>query len=397
MSLPPVAGHEELRRRLAAAAICGGLPQSVLLRGAPGVGKQRLALWLAGLLQCEQDTGCGECRSCRLVSELQHPDVHWYFPLERPKRVAANKLREKLEEARVAELDARRVEPLRRLSGDAPTGLHLGTIENIRQRASRRPAMGPRTVFVIGRAEQMVSQQASQEAANAFLKLLEEPPEDVYIILTTSRPSALLPTVRSRVLSIRVLPLADEEVAAFLESEADLGPEEARRLARLAGGSIGRSLQFSAGEKDGYDEAERLLRAALGGNRANRLRYSLALSARGARGGFLRTLEATGELLRDQLALGTGNAESALDIERARRLSPEPLAAEALLAGLESLEQAKRAAAGNVNPQAVAASLLAELAATLAPPRAGAAAARRDATRPSRSSTRRPMRKAGRP
>jgi hypothetical protein len=87
------------------------------------------------------------------ASELQHPDIHWYFPLERPKRVAANKLREKLEEARLTELDARRADPLRRLAEDAPTGLHLGTIENLRQRALRRPAMGPRTVFIVGRAE----------------------------------------------------------------------------------------------------------------------------------------------------------------------------------------------------------------------------------------------------
>jgi DNA polymerase-3 subunit delta' len=367
MSLPPVAGHEELRGLLMDAATAGRLPQSVLIRGAPGIGKQRLALWLAAVIQCERQTGCGKCQSCRLAFDLQHPDIHWYFPLERPKRVATNKLREKLEEARLAELDARRAEPLRRLPDDAPTGIHLGTIENLRQRAIRRPAMGPRTVFVVGRAEQMVSQRASQEAANAFLKLLEEPPEDVHIVLTTSRPGSLLPTVRSRVLSIRALPLTDDEVASFLDAETEIGTERARGVARLAQGSIGRALQIVAGDEDGYDEAERLLRAALSGQRADRLRYSLSLSARGARGGFLRALEATGELMRDQLALATGNTESALDIERARRLSPEPLDAEALLAGLESLEHAKLAAAGNVNPQAVSASLLGELAVVLAP------------------------------
>lgn len=366
MSLPAIAGHDQLRRLLAKAAGSGRLPQSVLIRGAPGIGKQRLALWLAAVLQCERQTGCGECRSCRLALDIQHPDIHWYFPLERPKRVAASKLREKLEEARLAEIDARRNEPLRRSVTDAPTGIHLGTIENLRQRAIQRPAMGPRTVFVVGKAEQMVSQQASQEAANAFLKLLEEPPEDVHIFLTTSRPGSLLPTVRSRVLSIRALPLANEEVAAFLEAETEIGTDGARRVARLAQGSIGRALQIIAGEEDGYDEAERLLRAALSGKRTDRFRYSLSLSARGARGGFLRTLEATGELMRDQLALATGNPESALDIDRARRLSAEPLDAEALLTGLQGVEHAKLAAAGNVNPQAVSASLLSELARALA-------------------------------
>ena len=126
------------------------IPRGTLARGA-------VVVWLAGLLQCELGTACTECRSCRLLAELQHPDVHWYFPLERPRRVAASKLREKLEEARLAELERRRAEPLHRSAEDAPTGIHLGTIENLRARAMSRPAMGPRTVFVIGRAEQMVT------------------------------------------------------------------------------------------------------------------------------------------------------------------------------------------------------------------------------------------------
>lgn len=361
MTLPPVAGHEELRRRLAEAASVGRLPQSLLLRGPPGIGKQRLALWLAGLLQCEEGSACGACRSCRLADGLQHPDIHWYFPVERPRRAAPNKLREKLEEARLAELDLRREEPLRRAADDAPTGIHLGTIANIRQRAIRRPAMGPRSIFVIGRADRMVSQQASQEAANAFLKLLEEPPAGVYIFLTSSRPQALLPTVRSRVFSIRVLPLTTEEVASFLESEAGTPASDALRIARRSQGSIGRALSILAGEESGYDEAERLLRAALDGSRSDRLGYSLSLTARGARGGLLGTLDAAEELLRDRLALATGNEEAALDAERARGLSSRPLEADRLLRALESLEEAKRAADGNVNPQAVSVGLIAAL------------------------------------
>jgi DNA polymerase-3 subunit delta' len=360
-----MAGHEHLRDGLAAAARSGRLPQSLLFRGPPGVGKQRLALWLAALLQCERRTGCGECRSCRLAAKLQHPDIHWYFPVARPTRVAANKLREKLEQARLDELEARRTEPLRRPPDDAPTGIHLGTVENLRQRAVQRPAMGPRSVFVIGRAEQMVSQRASPEAANAFLKLLEEPPDGVHIFLTSSRPRALLPTVRSRVLSIRVLPLSEEEVAGFLETEAGADARLARRTARLSQGSIGRALEILGGAEGGYEEAQELLRAALSANRADRLRYALALSSRGARGGFLRVLDAAGELLRDQLALATGSPEQTLDAERAVALSPMPLDADGILAGLASLERARIAATGNVNPQAVSAGLLSELASAL--------------------------------
>ena len=63
--LRPIAGHEAIRERLETAARTGRLPQSMLLHGPAGVGKQRLALWLARLLLCERQTGCGECQSCR--------------------------------------------------------------------------------------------------------------------------------------------------------------------------------------------------------------------------------------------------------------------------------------------------------------------------------------------
>ena len=76
--------------------------------------------------------------------------------------------------------------------------------------------MARRKVFVIGDAERMVAQEGSDQAANAFLKLLEEPPEDTTIILTSSEPGALLPTIRSRVVAVRVPPLSGAEVSAFL-------------------------------------------------------------------------------------------------------------------------------------------------------------------------------------
>src|SRR3989454_735041 len=92
MPLPPLIGHERVKTRLAGAHATGKLPQALLLAGPRGVGKQRLALWLAQLIQCEAPGStqepCGECRSCRLVLSLQHPDVHWFVPLELGKRGA---------------------------------------------------------------------------------------------------------------------------------------------------------------------------------------------------------------------------------------------------------------------------------------------------------------------
>ena len=87
MPLPPLVGHLETRRRLARSARAGTLPQVLLFTGPTGVGKQRLALWLAQLVLCERkdDEPCGACRACRLVEGLAHADVHWFVPIPRPK------------------------------------------------------------------------------------------------------------------------------------------------------------------------------------------------------------------------------------------------------------------------------------------------------------------------
>src|SRR6266481_472858 len=90
MALPPLVGHERVKSRLAGAHATAKLPQALLFEGPRGVGKQRLALWLAQLIHC-QDRGaapepCGKCQPCRLVLNLSHPDVHWFVPLEPSKK-----------------------------------------------------------------------------------------------------------------------------------------------------------------------------------------------------------------------------------------------------------------------------------------------------------------------
>ncbi len=82
----PLYGHASLRKRLARSAASGRLPSSLLLHGPAGIGKQRLALWLAQLLLCAgEDPPCGRCQHCRYMAELQHPDLHWLFPRPRLK------------------------------------------------------------------------------------------------------------------------------------------------------------------------------------------------------------------------------------------------------------------------------------------------------------------------
>ena len=369
MSLHPVVGHAELQARLTRAAESGRIPQSLLFRGPPGIGKQRLALWLASLVQCESPAGrpCGQCTSCRLAADLQHPDIHWFFPLPSPKKVSGDRRRQKLEEARVAELEARRANPLWTTGGDEAASIFLPIVEEIRARAVRRPAMGRSSVFVVGDAERMVPQASSPEAANAFLKLLEEPAADTLVFLTSSRPGALLPTIRSRVLEVRVTPPSPVEAQAFLVEHAGMDEAEAAAAARRTEGSIGTVLGLaSEGTADVRMEAGSLLACAVRGSRSDRLRLAAGYPHAGARGAFSGMLDVLERTIRDAASVAAGVPNAVLDPGIADRITEvRSMPPERLVDAARHVETARDAASGNGNPQGIVAVLLADLAATL--------------------------------
>ena len=257
MPLHPLYGHEALRARLVGASTSGRLPQTILFDGPRGVGKQRLALWLAQTLLCETGGGkrapCGECGACRLVQKLSHPDLHWFVPVELEKKSAdADKQVELAEEALAEELAARREQPLYQ----PPSGLASHGIASARllqRRLRLTPVMARLKLFIIGDAERLVPQRANPDAANAMLKALEEPPADTVFMLTSSEPDALLPTILSRVVRVRVGRLPDSVMTELAQRQLGLTsqPELAKRVTG-AEGSIGRLL---ATETEGYGKA----------------------------------------------------------------------------------------------------------------------------------------------
>jgi DNA polymerase-3 subunit delta' len=358
---------------LATAAHAGNLSQSLLVHGPAGIGKERVALWLAQLVLCEQpgETGpCGVCRNCRFVDRLEHPDLHWFFPLPRPDAPTPEKLRDKLEEARGAELVARRANPHHVPQFDKAPAYFMGTIQNLQRIASVRPSVGSRKVFVVGDAEAMVPQESSPEAANAFLKLLEEPPADTTLILTSSNPGALLPTIRSRVLPIRLLRLSQEDVMEFLVRELSMDRAEAATLAGISEGAIGRALRLApgaggAGTLQRMRETSRdLLAAALADNDAARFAAANAVAPSGARGEFTGVLGALALWLRDLMAVAAGAQDSVAyatpaDEALLRKLASRPgVRAEGVARAILRVQEAQELAAGNVNPQLILADLL---------------------------------------
>ncbi|TFG53076.1 MAG: hypothetical protein E4H37_04245 [Gemmatimonadales bacterium] len=362
MTLHHLVGHHEARRRLARAHAQGRLPQVLLVSGPKGVGKQRLALWLAQLIFCEVpgEEPCGDCRQCQLVTRLGHVDLHWMVPILRPKAADHDRQVEEAALLVAQAVDERRKTPLYGPpDGMASHGVAVARL--IARRASLTPVEGRRKVFIVGDAERLVPQEASPEAANALLKLLEEPPADTVFILTAADPKALLPTVRSRAVPRRLGPLADDEVRGFLASQVDPPLEGAvldERVA-LAEGSIGRALWEVDEAAKARAEALEFLGAALG-DRAQLLDRALKQAPWSARGDFTGMLQALGEALSDA-------ARTAL-AQEPRRPVPgflhgrEPAA---LARALTLVADAEEAAQGNVNPQLLLAVLGERLGATL--------------------------------
>lgn len=353
MPIVPLFGHEELRRRLAVARARGALPASILFHGPRGAGKQRLALWLAQLQLCGSpgDEPCGTCQHCRFLHELRHPDLAWYFPRPRLKDSDPDLAEVRADYA--GAIAERVVEDGLYSPPSGAEGIFIATVRALVQQAAMSPALGKRKVFVVGDAERMVPQEGSEQAANAFLKLLEEPPDDTTVILTSSEPGALLPTIRSRVTAFRVAPVAPAAMRSFLDHpavmkrlKAERVPASAADRLTFAAGAPGRLL-WGAEWSMAMETAERML-AGVGSQSSSR-RYEEAwqqASSR-ARGSFADTLDALSVALhaRARDAASQGSERRAFGAAKA----------------MEAIELAKERITTNVNPQLITVNLLREI------------------------------------
>ncbi len=349
MPLVPLFGHEALRRRLAESADRGALPASILIEGRRGIGKQRLALWLGQVLLCsgEGEKPCGRCTNCRYSAELVHPDLRWFFP--RPRQANAYPAVQEILDDQAEAVHERVADAGLYAPPSGSDALFVATVRALVRFAAYSPSVAARKVIVVGDAERMVPQEGADQAANAFLKLLEEPPSNTTIILTSSEPGALLPTIRSRVVSVRVAPLPDAAVSAFTQNadvkaalqKLDL-PAKDVELVAVAAGAPG-SLLASGSRGEAMTKARAML-ADSERSRGDRIRAAFGVSAVGARGGFAELLDALTVILHARL--------------REASFSGEEEAAERAGRAIDLVEGAKLRASGNVSPQLLTSALV---------------------------------------
>jgi DNA polymerase-3 subunit delta' len=291
------------------------LAHAYLFEGPAGVGKATTARALMQALACERapGEGCGTCEPCRKIDEGLHPDLVRVGLLEDKKDIL------------------------------------IAQIRDVVRGCAYRPNEAPRRLVVLDPADRM-----NVSAANALLKTLEEPPEATHFVLVAEAPTRMPITIRSRCQRVRFAPLGAELVADQLARQHGVGAEQARFLAGLSDGSLGRAIELAGGEQaERRDAAERLHRTALGGGAAERF---LATSEIGRDKDELGDVLALLRVLyRDALVVHEGVADVAPVVNADRMELVRELAADGgwltLRRRLAAVAEAEGAREANVNAQ----------------------------------------------
>ena len=203
-----IIGHDWAVRLLSSAVAHGRVGHAYLFTGPDQIGKMTVARAFAAALNCTAPLGerpCGHCRSCLLIAEDKHPDVRVLMPEVSERGTPSIK-----------------IEPIRRLQQDL----------------SLSPYEGRYKIALLRRFD-----TANLNAANAFLKTLEEPPAHVILLLTAADSEGVLPTILSRCRTVGLRPLPTALIEEALMTRFGVAPNEANLLAHLADGRLGWALR----------------------------------------------------------------------------------------------------------------------------------------------------------
>lgn len=203
-----IVGYADVIAQLKSVIARKRFSHAYILCGEDGSGKKLLAEAFAKTLLCEKggEDACGQCISCKQAESQNHPDI---------RRVVREKASLSVKEIR----------------------------EQIVSDAQIKPYSSEYKVYIIEDAQTM-----TEEAQNALLKTIEEPPEYAVFFLLTTQKESLLPTILSRSVSLLLPPVASREIAEFLMKKRGVPDYLAESAAAFSGGIIGRAVRFSESE-----------------------------------------------------------------------------------------------------------------------------------------------------
>ena len=324
MPFSQILGHHALLDLLRRSVDRRRVPQSLLFAGPDGVGKRTTALAMAQAINCPKQANgdaCGTCSSCTRIEKGQFSDVV---------------LIEKGDEASL-KIDVLRARLL--------------------DQVGYRPFEGTRRVFIIDPADDL-----TEQAQDALLKTLEEPPPSAIIVLISAYPDTLLATIRSRCRRLRFGALTEADVARVLIERRGFEPVAARARAAASGGSVARALDI---EEDEFDDDRAaalgmLEAAARSTGPGERLKAGAAFAKhaakRRAREAAATRLAILASLLRDlgSISSGGGVALANADLDDQLRRLAGSYSVERVAGAFGAVEQAEAALGRNASPKIVA-------------------------------------------
>lgn len=275
MDFKDIIGQETVKRRLISDALQHKVPHALMLCGSEGHGAMPIALAFAQYLLCQgkeaQDAGgglfgeavapavpldhsCGVCRSCRMATELQHPDLHFAFPVfkKASKPAVSDDFLTEWRQMVLANpyfgyeewMDACGAE-------NQQLTIYVEESDAIQRKLSLVSSQGGYKVCIIWLPEKM-----NEACANKMLKLLEEPPTGTVFLLVSERPDLVLSTIRSRTQMVEVPSLTEQDIAQTLTERHSVQPEDARRIAHAATGNLTAALREITNSTDEDEELE---------------------------------------------------------------------------------------------------------------------------------------------
>lgn len=220
------------------------VPHALLLNGEEGCGHLQLALSFSSLLLCKSPTSldaCKNCSSCKMYEKYQHPDLHFSYPIHLSKTEHS----ETSDDQRSSFLEA--LEKYKclgkktwysKMGNENKQGV-IGVKESqaILAKISLKSFFGSAKILLMWMPELM-----NIQAANKLLKLIEEPPENTYFIFVSNNQSKILPTISSRLQTINVPRLKDENISDFLEKKFQIEPSTANNIAKISKGNLNKAI-----------------------------------------------------------------------------------------------------------------------------------------------------------